>query len=173
MRKDGSRFWANVVIDAVHDDDGELVGFAKVTRDLTERREAQLELERSREQLFQAQKMEALGQLTGGLAHDFNNLLAGITGSLEQLRARAAQGRIGDLDRYIVAAQGAASRAAALTHRLLAFARRQTLDPKSIDANQADRWHGGPDPPNRGPAGCGRDRARDRPLADAVRREPA
>ena len=136
VRKDGSRFWANVVIDAVRDDNGVLVGFAKVTRDLTERREAQLELERSREQLFQAQKMEALGQLTGGLAHDFNNLLTGIIGSLDQLRTRAAQGRIGDMDRYIVAAQGAASRAAALTHRLLAFARRQTLDPKSTDPNR-------------------------------------
>jgi PAS domain S-box-containing protein len=136
VRKDGSRFWASVVIDAVRDDNGALVGFAKVTRDLTERREAQLELERSREQLFQAQKMEALGQLTGGLAHDFNNLLTGIIGSLEQLRTRVAQGRIGDLDRYIVAAQGAASRAAALTHRLLAFARRQTLDPKSTDPNR-------------------------------------
>ncbi len=136
VRKDGSRFWANVVIDAVRDDNGALIGFAKVTRDLTERREAQLELERSREQLFQAQKMEALGQLTGGLAHDFNNLLTGIIGSLEQMRTRAAQGRIGDLDRYIAAAQGAASRAAALTHRLLAFARRQTLDPKSTDPNR-------------------------------------
>jgi len=136
VRKDGSRFWANVVIDAVRDDDGTLIGFAKVTRDLTERREAQLELERSREQLFQSQKMEALGQLTGGLAHDFNNLLTGITGSLELLRTRVAQGRTGDLERYIVAAQGAAKRAAALTHRLLAFARRQTLDPRPTDPNK-------------------------------------
>ena len=136
VRKDGSRFWANVVIDSVRDDDGTLIGFAKITRDLTERREAQLELERSREQLFQSQKMEALGQLTGGLAHDFNNLLTGIIGSLELLRTRAAQGRTGDLDRYIVAAQGAANRAAALTHRLLAFARRQTLDPRPTDPNR-------------------------------------
>ena len=124
------------MIDAIHDDDGKLIGFAKITRDLTERREAQMQLEQSREQLFQAQKMEAIGQLTGGLAHDFNNLLTGITGSLELLRTRLAQGRIGDLERYIAAAQGAASRAAALTHRLLAFARRQTLDPKPIDANK-------------------------------------
>ena len=106
-RKDGSRFWAGVVIDAIYDD-GQLIGFAKITRDLTERREAQMQLEQSREQLFQAQKMEAMGQLTGGIAHDFNNLLTGITGSLELLKARVAQGRIGDLDRYITAAQGAA-----------------------------------------------------------------
>ena len=136
VRKDGSRFWAGVVIDAIYDDDGTLIGFAKITRDLTERREAQLQLEQSREQLFQAQKMEAVGQLTGGLAHDFNNLLTGISGSLELARARIAQGRIGDLERYIIAAQGATSRAAALTHRLLAFARRQTLDPKPTNPNK-------------------------------------
>ena len=132
--KDGSRFWAGVLIDAIYDN-GQLIGFAKITRDLSERREAQMQLEQSREQLFQAQKMEAIGQLTGGIAHDFNNLLAGITGSLELLKARVAQGRIGDLDRFITAAHGAALRAAALTHRLLAFARRQALDPKQISAN--------------------------------------
>jgi len=136
LRKDGARFWAHVVLDAIHDDDGTLIGFAKITRDLTERREAQRQLEQSREQLFQAQKMEAVGQLTGGLAHDFNNLLAGIIGSLEISRTRIAQGRIGEIERYIGAALGAASRAAALTHRLLAFARRQTLDPKPTDANR-------------------------------------
>ncbi|HEX4171436.1 MAG TPA: PAS domain S-box protein [Acetobacteraceae bacterium] len=135
VRKDGRRFWASVVIDAIHED-GKLVGFAKITRDLTERREVEIQLEQSREQLFQAQKMEAVGQLTGGLAHDFNNLLTGITGSLELLRTRVAQGRIGDVERYITAAQGAASRAAALTHRLLAFARRQTLDPKPTNSNK-------------------------------------
>jgi PAS domain S-box-containing protein len=136
QRKDGTRFWASVVIDAIRDESGELIGFAKVTRDLTERRQAQLELEQSREQLFQAQKMEALGHLTGGLAHDFNNLLTGISGSLELLKTRIAQGRIGDLERYLTVAQGAANRAAALTHRLLAFARRQTLDPKPVDPNR-------------------------------------
>ena len=88
------------------------------------------------EALRQSQKMEAIGQLTGGIAHDFNNLLAGITGSLEMLSSRLAQGRIADADRYVTAAQGAAKRAAALTHRLLAFARRQTLDPKPTDANR-------------------------------------
>ena len=85
QRKDGSRFWASVVIDPIRDDEGRLTGFAKVTRDLTERRETQLELERAQEQLFQAQKMEAVGQLTGGLAHDFNNLLTGVIGSLDLL----------------------------------------------------------------------------------------
>jgi len=88
------------------------------------------------EQLRQAQKMEAVGQLTGGLAHDFNNLLTGITGSLELLQTRLSQGRVNDLERYITAAQGAAKRAAALTHRLLAFSRRQTLDPKPTNINR-------------------------------------
>ncbi|WP_142586318.1 ATP-binding protein, partial [Methylobacterium symbioticum] len=91
------------------------------------------------EALRQAQKMEAVGQLTGGLAHDFNNLLTGITGSLELMSARIAQGRYGDVDRYVAAAQGAAKRAAALTHRLLAFSRRQTLDPKPTDVNRLVR----------------------------------
>jgi PAS domain S-box-containing protein len=136
QRKDGSRFWASVVIDPIRDDDGELIGFAKVTRDLTERRQAQLELDRSQQALFQAQKMEAVGQLTGGLAHDFNNLLTGITGSLDLMSTRLAQGRINELERYITAAQGAASRAASLTHRLLAFSRQQTLEPKAVDANK-------------------------------------
>ncbi len=135
-RKDGYRFWANAIIDAIHDEDGQLLGFAKITRDLTERREAQLQLERSQEQLFQSQKMEAVGQLTGGIAHDFNNLLTGISGSLELLQARLAQGRLGDLQRYIITARGAASRAAALAHRLLAFARRQALDPRPTNPNK-------------------------------------
>ena len=85
------------------------------------------------EQLRQSQKMEAVGQLTGGLAHDFNNLLTGISGSLDLLSSRIKQGRIKEIDRYVIAAQGASARAAALTHRLLAFSRRQTLDPKPTD----------------------------------------
>jgi PAS domain S-box-containing protein len=136
QRKDGSRFWASVVIDAIRDDAGDLIGFVKVTRDLTEWRQVQLELERSQQALFQAQKMEAVGHLTGGLAHDFNNLLTGITGSLELMRARMGQGRLGDADRYVSAALGAASRAASLTHRLLAFSRQQVLEPKAVDANR-------------------------------------
>ena len=128
VRKDGSRFWASVIIDPMRDDDGQLVGFAKVTRDLTEKRAIE-------EQLRQSQKMEAVGQLTGGLAHDFNNLLTGISGSLEMMQVRMAQGRTAEFDRYFMAAQGAVKRAAALTHRLLAFSRRQTLDPKPTNVN--------------------------------------
>jgi len=88
------------------------------------------------DRLRQSQKMEAVGQLTGGIAHDFNNLLAGIVGSLEMLRTRVAQGRTGELDRYLGAAMTSANRAAALTHRLLAFSRRQTLDPRPTDVNR-------------------------------------
>jgi PAS domain S-box-containing protein len=94
------------------------------------------ELMATEEALRQSQKMEAVGQLTGGIAHDFNNLLTGITGSLELLGIRIAQGRLKDVERYSLAAQGAAKRAAALTHRLLAFSRRQTLDPKPTDVNR-------------------------------------
>ena len=94
------------------------------------------DLLRAEEQLRQSQKMEAVGQLTGGLAHDFNNLLTGVIGSLELMKTRIGQGRIKDVDRYVEAAQGAANRAAALTHRLLAFSRRQTLDPKPTDVNR-------------------------------------
>ena len=94
------------------------------------------ELMRAEEALRQSQKMEAVGQLTGGLAHDFNNLLAGISGSLELMQTRMQQGRFNDVERYMAAAQGAAKRAAALTHRLLAFSRRQTLDPKPTNVNR-------------------------------------
>ena len=107
-----------------------------VGRDTTHARERAAVLEAAQAALRQSQKMEALGQLTGGLAHDFNNLLTGITGSLELLQIRVAEGRIRELDRYLIAAQGAAKRAAALTHRLLAFARRQTLDPRPTDTNR-------------------------------------
>ncbi len=105
-------------------------------RDITDEKAAEAELAKAQEALRQSQKMEAVGQLTGGLAHDFNNLLSGITGSLELLERRLAQGRLAGAERYITAAQGAALRAASLTQRLLAFSRRQTLDPKPIDANR-------------------------------------
>ena len=129
VRKDGTRFWASVIIDPIRTESGQLLGFAKVTRDLTEKRATE-------ERLRQSQKMEAVGQLTGGLAHDFNNLLTGISGSMELIQARLAQGRAQEVDRYVMAAQGALKRAAALTHRLLAFSRRQTLDPQPANPNR-------------------------------------
>nr|WP_206046076.1 PAS domain-containing protein [Novosphingobium panipatense] len=94
------------------------------------------ERDKAEEALRQSQKMEAVGQLTGGLAHDFNNLLTGISGALEMMQVRIAQGRVAEIDKYSVAAQGAVRRAAALTHRLLAFSRRQTLDPKPTSVNR-------------------------------------
>ena len=115
---------------------GERIGCYQFVIDVSERLRAQAALASAQEELRQAQKMEAVGQLTGGLAHDFNNLLTGITGSLEMVQSKLRQGRVGDTDRYVVAAQGAAKRAASLTHRLLAFSRRQTLDPKPVDVNR-------------------------------------
>jgi PAS domain S-box-containing protein len=105
-------------------------------RDVTLVNEQQAEIEAAQDALRQAQKMEAVGQLTGGLAHDFNNLLMGMLGNLELLEARVARGRVDDLGRFVTAAQGAGKRAAALTQRLLAFARRQTLDPKPTNVNK-------------------------------------
>jgi hypothetical protein len=125
--KDGSLRWISWVAAPANG-----VTYA-IGRDVTAQKEAAAELERAQEALRQSQKMEAVGQLTGGLAHDFNNLLAGISGSLELMSTRITQDRLSDVDRYLVAAQGATKRAAALTHRLLAFSRRQTLDPKSTN----------------------------------------
>jgi PAS domain S-box-containing protein len=131
VRKDGSRFWASVVIDAIHNDRGELIGFAKITRDITERMEQQKRLELAREELFQAQKVEAIGQLTGGVAHDFNNLLMVVLGSLEVLGRRV---QLDDRDRKLLEnAVHAAQRGAQLTQRMLAFARRQELERKPVD----------------------------------------
>ena len=126
VRKDGTRFWANVVIDAVHDDDGELIGFAKVTRDMTERRAVE-------EQLRQSQKMEAVGQLTNGVAHDFNNLLATIIPSLELAQPHIKDERV---LRYLDNAMHAAERGAQLTNQLLAFSRRHELLAEPVDVNQ-------------------------------------
>lgn len=131
LRKDGSRFWANVIIDSIRSDSNELIGFAKVTRDITEKREAQQALEHAQQELFQAQKMEAVGQLTGGIAHDFNNLLTAVLGSLEIAKKRDARGeRVGDLIDNAI--QGA-RRGAALTQRLLAFSRKQDLALEAVD----------------------------------------
>jgi PAS domain S-box-containing protein len=107
-----------------------------VARDVTDQRRQQEALIKAEDALRQSQKMEAVGQLTGGLAHDFNNLLTGISGSLELLQLRISQGRFKEVERYIAMAQGAANRAASLTHRLLAFSRRQTLDPKATNVNR-------------------------------------
>jgi signal transduction histidine kinase len=131
VRKDGTRFWARVVIDAIKDEDGKLIGFAKITRDQTEKREAQLRLEESREQLFRSQKMEALGQLTGGLAHDFNNLLTAILGAAD-LGIRNAHD-IDKVKRMLDGIRSSAQRGASLTKQLLAFARAQPLEMKQID----------------------------------------
>ncbi|MEE7463582.1 hybrid sensor histidine kinase/response regulator [Methylobacterium fujisawaense] len=159
-RADGRYYWieANGRVD--HAPDGTPLSFPGVLLDVEERRvveqerdraitqlraltetleqrvdERTAELMNAEEQLRQSQKMEAVGQLTGGIAHDFNNLLAGISGSLELMGTRIDQGRLKDVDKYMAAAQGATKRAAALTHRLLAFSRRQTLAPKGTDVN--------------------------------------
>jgi PAS domain S-box-containing protein len=129
VRKDGTFFWASVIIDPIYED-GRLVGFAKITRDITERRDAQLKLEQMQKHLAEAQKLDALGQLTGGVAHDFNNILMVISGSLHFLKKSAT----GDpkVQRAIAAIETATKRGAALTSQLLTFARRQSVNPQSI-----------------------------------------
>ena len=128
---------SNIDIEDLRRQAAELARFNETLEDqVAERTSALMQAE---EALRQSQKMEAVGQLTGGIAHDFNNLLAGITGSLEIIGNRIAQGRFNDVERFAAAAQGAAKRAAALTHRLLAFSRRQTLDPKPTDPNRLIR----------------------------------
>ena len=126
VRKDGSTFWASVVLDTIRDENGELLGFAKVTRDLTERRAAE-------EQLRQAQKMEMVGQLTGGVAHDFNNLLTAIMGNLEMLATiLPAEERA---RRYLDGALRATERGSRLTEHMLAFSRRQEIRPEIVNLN--------------------------------------
>ncbi len=131
VRKDGTYFWANVVIDAIYGPEGALLGFAKITRDITAQRESRRALEEARETLFQSQKMDAIGQLTGGVAHDFNNLLMVIRGCLELLRKRLPQ-EPRALQLLENAYQGA-DRGIALTQRMLAFAHRQELKLGSVD----------------------------------------
>ena len=130
VRKDGTFFWASVIIDTIYED-GKLVGFAKITRDITERREAQLKLEQMHQQLAESQKLDALGQLTGGVAHDFNNLLMIISGSLHTLRK--AVGNDPKCQRALSAIEGATKRGASLTSQLLTFARRQSVNPQAVD----------------------------------------
>ncbi|HEX2552195.1 MAG TPA: PAS domain S-box protein [Microvirga sp.] len=131
LRKDGTRFWANVIIDPIRDDQGTLIGFAKVTRDITERREAEAALELARAEAHQSQKLAAVAQLASGIAHDFNNLLTVVMGNLDLLK-RAREDR---RPRLIDNALHAVEEARKLTSKLLAFSRRQPLFPEAIDLN--------------------------------------
>lgn len=133
VRGDGTRFWAHVIIDPVFDSQGTLIGFAKITRDVTEKREKTLELERAKEALHQSQKLEAIGKLTGGIAHDFNNLLSVIISGIELLRNESDPRRQGKVMDSI---ERAAQRGSALTSQLLAFARQQPLEIHSHDLNR-------------------------------------
>jgi PAS domain S-box-containing protein len=132
VRKDGSFFWASIVIDPIKED-GRLIGFAKITRDITERRDAQLKLERMQKQLAESQKLDALGQLTGGVAHDFNNLLMVIGGNAQVLKKYADDEKS---RRAVEAIESAARRGAGLTSQLLTFARRQNVNPQTIHLNE-------------------------------------
>jgi len=133
LRRDGSRFWALAVIDAVRDESGTLLGFAKITRDMTERREAELRLARAQEQLAQSQKMEAIGHLTGGIAHDFNNLLMIVKGQAQLMRMRAKDPK--DV-RALDAIEQATANGSNLTRQLLSFARRQRLNRERVDLKE-------------------------------------
>jgi PAS domain S-box-containing protein len=133
VRRDGTTFWANVVVDPIFNQSGELIGFAKITRDVTERRQAEEELEKTRAALFQAQKLQALGELTGGIAHDFNNLMTVIRGSADLMRRENLPDE--KRSRYLEAIVSTADRAATLTGHLLAFGRRQPLRPEVINLN--------------------------------------
>jgi PAS domain S-box-containing protein len=132
VRKHGSRFWAHVIVDAIRDETGALIGFAKVTRDITERKEASAALEKANAALFQAQKMEAIGRLTGGVAHDFNNLLAVLSNGLQVL---AMQSRTHLDMKMVEGMRRAIDRGASLTQQLLAFARQQPLQAEVHDLN--------------------------------------
>lgn len=138
VRKDGSRLFASVVIDAIRSEEGEIIGFAKVTRDITEKYAVQTALKEAQEQLAVAQKMEAVGQLSGGIAHDFNNLMMIVLGNLETIKRNTSDlnNIHPNLERNLNNAIRGAQRAASLTSRLLAFSRRQPLDPKPLDVNK-------------------------------------
>src|SRR5690348_1263200 len=134
VRKDGGLFWANAIIDRIADEKGAVIGFAKITRDVTERRNAQLALQEAQAQRAQAQKMEALGKLTGGFAHDFNNLLMIVAGHLQSLKRLVADDEKGR--RAAEAIELAAKRGAALTRQLLTFSRRQTFHPSLTNLSE-------------------------------------
>jgi PAS domain S-box-containing protein len=134
VRKDGTPFWAHVVIDAIRDDAGKLIGFAKVTRDITERREAEAALQAAQATLIRSQKLEAVGQLTGGVAHDFNNLLQVISGNLQLLRKDIAGNARAEM--RVQNALGGVARGSKLASQLLAFARRQPLEPRVVNAGR-------------------------------------
>ena len=138
VRKDGSQLFASVVIDPIRNDDGEIIGFAKVTRDITEKHKVQNALKEAQEQLAVSQKMEAVGQLSGGIAHDFNNLMMIVLGNLETVKRNTSDlaKTHPNLERNLNNAIRGAQRAASLTSRLLAFSRRQPLDPKPLDVNK-------------------------------------
>ena len=172
VREDGSTFWAQVVIDAIRGSNGEIIGFAKVTRDITERKLAQAELEKARESLLQSQKLEAIGQLTGGIAHDFNNMLAVVIGSLNLLKRRAERG---DKD-FLQIRRQRARRRRARRHADPAPARLRA--PAAAGAatgrlQQIRRRHVRSAAPDAGRIDQGRDRARRRPVAHLRRPEPA
>ena len=135
VRRDGTKFWANVVIDAVKDDDGRLIGFAKVTRDLTERLRSQEALAKTQQQLHQAQKLEALGQLSGGVAHDFNNMLTAIISNLQMVQGSVSLQ--GVPRRQIEAALQAARNGAAVVRQMLVFARKQSIEPMEFKVRDA------------------------------------
>jgi PAS domain S-box-containing protein len=134
IRKDGTAFWAHVVIDAIRDDDGKLVGFAKVTRDITERRQAEVALQQAQATMIRSQKLEAIGQLTGGVAHDFNNLLQVISGSLQLLSKDIAGNARAEM--RVQSALAGVARGSKLASQLLAFARRQPLEPRVVNAGR-------------------------------------
>src|SRR6202012_1312675 len=128
VRKDGTFFWASVVIDPLYED-GRLIGFAKITRDITERRETQLKLEQMQKQLAESQKLDALGQLTGGVAHDFNNLLMIIMTGIQTIKKEVTSTKS---IRAVQSIETASYRSSSLTRQLLSFARRQSVQPQTI-----------------------------------------
>jgi PAS domain S-box-containing protein len=139
VRKDSTRFWAHVIIDAIRDEQGALLGFAKITRDLTEKKRTTEALEMANAALYQAQKMESIGQLTGGIAHDFNNLLSVLSSGLEVLAIQRGEGgetRDGRDTRTIESMRRAVDRGARLTQQLLAFARQQPLQAETRNLNR-------------------------------------